>query len=150
MKTFVFVLACTWLISCSTSPDPEQARQNLMETDRAFSELSREQGMNHAFVTYCASDGILLRPQSKPIKGKEAVTELVNLNSDSAFQLTWEPSDARVSSSGDMGFTYGIYTMQLKDGSASRQGTYVSVWIREEGEWRFALDTGNEGLGDPS
>jgi len=148
MKTFILVLACSCLISCSTSSDTEKARQDLMDVDIAFSELSREKGMNHAFISYCATDGVLLRPQSKPITGKKAVSELVSLNDDSLIQLTWEPSDARVSSSGDMGFTYGVYTMELKDGTASQQGTYVSVWVREDGQWKFALDTGNEGLGD--
>ena len=65
---------------------------------------------------------------------------------DEAILLTWEPSDGKVSRPGDLGFTYGIYTMALKDGSKSMQGTYVSVWVKEAGQWRFALDTGNEGL----
>ena len=104
--------------------------------------------MNHAFTTYCASDGVLLRPHSMPITGKEAVSELIQQTDDSVIQLTWEPVDARDSKSGDMGFTSGVFTMELKDGSASQQGTYVSVWVKEDGQWTFALDTGNEGLGD--
>jgi len=150
MKTLVFLVACTCLISCTTQGELEKLKKELMDTDIAFSELSREQGMNHAFISYCATDGVLLRPRSMPITGKDAVSELVSLNDDSAFQLTWEPTDAKVSKSGDMGFTYGIYTMQLKDGTSSMQGTYVSVWIKEEGSWKFALDTGNEGLGEQS
>lgn len=148
MKTHLFLLACSCLISCSSSSSLEKMRLELMETDRAFSELSKEKGMNHAFTTYCASDGVLLRPQSMPVTGKEAISELVQQTDDSAFQLSWEPSEARVSKSGDMGFTYGVFSMQLKDGSASQRGTYVSVWVKEDGQWKFALDTGNEGLGD--
>lgn len=148
MKTLLLLLFCFSLFSCTSLPEPENARQDLMDADIAFSELSREKGMNHAFISYCAKDGVLLRPQSMPIIGKEAVAELISQNVDTSFQLTWEPSDAWVSASGDMGFTYGIFTMQLKDGSTSQQGTYVSVWIREDGQWKFALDTGNEGLGD--
>ena len=148
MKTLLFLLACTCLICCTSSSALEEMRLELMEADRAFSELSLEKGMNHAFTTYCASDGVLLRPQSMPVTGKEAVSELVYQNDDSAVQLTWEPLEAKVSKSGDMGFTYGVFTMQLKDESASQQGTYVSVWVKEEGQWKFALDTGNEGLGD--
>ena len=150
MKTLLFLLTASLLISCNSLPDPEEARQELMEADLAFSDLSREKGMNHAFISYCAKDGVLLRPRSMPVTGKEAVSELVLQNADTAFQLTWEPLDARVSSSGDMGFTYGVFTMQLKDGTASQQGTYVSVWVREEGQWKFALDTGNQGLGEDS
>jgi ketosteroid isomerase-like protein len=150
MKTLLFLLTCSCLISCTSSSSPEKMRAELMEIDRTFSDLSREKGMNHAFTTFCASDGVLLRPQSMPITGKEAVSELVQRTEDSAFQLTWEPLEARVSSSGDMGFTYGVFTMEHKDGTASQQGTYVSVWVKEDGQWKFALDTGNEGLGDPA
>lgn len=32
-------------------------KQELIDADLAFSELSREQGMNHAFISYCAEDG---------------------------------------------------------------------------------------------
>jgi ketosteroid isomerase-like protein len=150
MKTLLFLLTASLLISCNSLPDPEKARQELMEADLAFSELSREKGMNHAFISYCAEDGVLLRPQSMPIEGKEAVSELILQNADTAFQLTWEPLEARVSISGDLGFTYGIFTMQLADGTATQQGTYVSVWVKEDGQWKFALDTGNQGLGDPA
>lgn len=148
MKTLLFLLTCSCLISCTSSSSLEKMRLEVMETDRAFSELSKEKGMNHAFTTYCASDGVLLRPQSMPITGKEAVSELIHQTDDSVIQLTWEPLEARVSRSGDMGFTYGVFTMQLKDGTASQQGTYVSVWVKENGQWKFALDSGNEGLGD--
>ena len=117
-----------------------------MDVDISFSELSKEKGMNHAFETYVAEGGVLLRPESSPIVGKQSIVELLQKSDDGAIQLTWEPSDGRVSRSGDLGFTYGIYTMQLKDGSQTMQGTYVSVWVKEAGQWRFALDTGNEGL----
>ena len=148
MKTLIVIVALSGLISCSNYSGLETLRQELIDADLAFSELSREKGMNHAFLSYCADDGVLLRPESMPVTGKEAIRELISQNDDSVIQLTWEPSDAKVSKSGDMGFTYGIFTMKLKDGTASQQGTYVSVWIKEKDGWKFALDTGNDGLGD--
>lgn len=147
MKALIVIVASFCLISCSNPSGLEKLRQELMDADLAFSELSSEKGMNHAFISYCAEDGVLLRPESMPVTGKAAISELVSQNDDSAFQLTWEPLDAKVSKSGDLGFTYGIFTMELKDGTASQQGTYVSVWIKEKDGWKFVLDTGNEGLG---
>ena len=146
MKALFVLLMCTCLFSCTTEARLEKLSQEIMDVDLSFSELSKEKGMNHAFETYCAQEGVLLRPQSMPIVGKQSVVELLQGREDEAIQLTWEPSDAMVSRSGDLGFTYGIYTMTLKDGSKSMQGTYVSVWVKEAGQWRFALDTGNEGL----
>lgn len=146
MKPLFVILIATCLFSCTTEARQAKLNQEIMDVDISFSELSKEKGMNHAFETYVAEEGVLLRPESSPIVGKQSIVELLQKSDDEAIQLTWEPSDGRVSRSGDLGFTYGIYTMQLKDGSQSMQGTYVSVWVKEAGQWRFALDTGNEGL----
>lgn len=146
MKALLIALIGISLISCNTEVGRERNKQEMMDADRSFSKLSEEMGMNFAFETYCAEDGVILRPQNKPYVGKESIVELLQKSDDEAIQLTWEPSDGKISRSGDLGFTYGIYTMQLKDGSQSLQGTYVSVWVKEGDQWRFALDTGNEGL----
>ena len=146
MKPLIAILICTSLISCNSEARMENLSQEIMDVDISFSELSKEKGMNHAFETYVAEGGVLLRPESSPIVGKQSIVELLQKSDDEAIQLTWEPSDGKVSRSGDLGFTYGIYTMQLNDGSKTMQGTYVSVWVKEAGQWRFALDTGNEGL----
>ena len=147
MKLSLIVLIGTCMMACTQGPSPEEMIRELMEVDRAFSQLSEEKGSNVAFETYCAEEGVILRPGSYPVVGKEAVTELIYQRPDTSYQLTWEPLDAKVSESGDMGFTYGIYTLKLRDGSAQSKGTYVSVWIKENSTWRFVLDTGNEGLG---
>jgi hypothetical protein len=146
MKPLFVILIGACLFSCTTEARMEKLSQEIIDVDINFSELSKEKGMNHAFETYCAQEGVLLRPESSPIVGKQSIVELLQKSDDEAIQLTWEPSAGRVSHSGDLGFTYGIYTMQLKDGSKTMQGTYVSIWVKEAGQWRFALDTGNEGL----
>ncbi len=133
----------TLLTACSNRTTIE----DLMNIDRGFSQLSQDKGMNAAFLQYIADDGIVLRAGARPFVGKLAVTELLSRSDDSTFELTWEPLDGLVSESGDLGFTYGIYTL-VADGS-DKHGTYITVWKRNlQGEWEFALDTGSEGLGD--
>ena len=148
MKSVYFALAALCLFACTTENKMETYRQELLEADKAFSELSREVGMNKAFETYCAGNGVLLRTGSMPIEGKQAISELLAQSDDSSFELTWEPIHAMAAESGDMGYTYGIYTMSLKGADKTMKGTYVSIWIREKGEWRWVLDTGNEGIGE--
>jgi len=58
-----------------------------MEADRAFSDLSREKGMNHAFESYIAEDGVMLRPESMPIVGKDAVVSQLLQDDDSSITL---------------------------------------------------------------
>jgi ketosteroid isomerase-like protein len=48
--------------------------------------------------------------------------------------------------SGDLGYTYELFTVTAKD--TTMQGTYVSIWKKQkDGNWKFVLDTGNPGGG---
>lgn len=132
--------------SCGGERKESLQRSELLAADRTFSDLSSTKGMNHAFETYCDEEGVLLRPGSAPIEGKNAIVSLLTQREDTAFRLTWEPLFAAVSESGELGYTYGTYEqLILKTGEISR-GTYVSVWKKGNKGWKFVLDSGNEGL----
>jgi len=119
-------------------------KERMIRSDEAFSELSRQQGMKKAFIEYMEEDGVLLRPGYIPIVGADAI-EFISQANDSAYILTWKPSGGDVSSSGDFGFTYGVYTLRLPD--TTLFGTYANVWRKQhDGKWKFILDTGNEGI----
>jgi ketosteroid isomerase-like protein len=127
------------------TPDARAAKQEMIETDRAFSEFSKKHGMKKAFIEYIDDDGVLLRPNHLPIIGAYAIDFLTQVN-DSSYTLTWRPSAGAVSASADLGYTYGIYDLQLPDTNIS--GTYVSIWKKQaDGKWKFVLDSGNEGVG---
>ncbi|NOS86203.1 MAG: nuclear transport factor 2 family protein [Ignavibacteria bacterium] len=121
----------------------------LIKADIEFSNLSREKGVKEAFIAYTAENGVLLRPFMMPVVGYDAVKKFME-DGDSNFQLTWEPLYADISTSGEMGYTYGLYTAVFKDEKGvekSSRGTYVSIWKKDKhGNWKFVLDTGNPGL----
>jgi ketosteroid isomerase-like protein len=107
--------------------------------------MSRQIGMKKAFLQYIDNEGVLLRPGHLPLVGAEAIDFLSQL-SDTAYTLTWQPMKAEISKSGDLGFTYGVYTLNIKD--SVYKGTYVSIWKKQnDGSWKFVLDSGNEGIG---
>lgn len=125
----------------------ESPEKQLMAADRAFSDMSKEKGMREAFIEYIDSNGVLLRANRLPIVGANAIDFLIQQN-DTAYTLTWQPQFADVASSGDLGYTYGIYQIRLKATDSSFYGTYTSIWKKQkDGKWKFVLDTGNEGLG---
>jgi ketosteroid isomerase-like protein len=130
--------------------DLQKEIEALKQVDIEFSALSASHGMKEAFLTYIADDGILLRPYSLPITGYEAVKKFLDENGGGDFTLTWTPIYADVSIAGDMGYTYGVYDLSLKDSDGKDQlhrGTYVSIWKKDKfGKWKFTLDTGNPGL----
>ena len=111
-----------------------------------FSEFSISHGMNAAFVAYADTSAILLRPGMKPVIGNTVYCNLLKQSDDSGFNLSWEPTGADIAASGELGYTYGIYT--FSSGQSRQKGTYVTIWkLNPEGKWKFVLDTGNAGLG---
>jgi ketosteroid isomerase-like protein len=133
--------------SCKTKIKKTKAvtPYEMIKADEDFSNLSKKEGMKKAFIEYIDNEGILLRPNHPPIAGADAIDFLSQVN-DSAYILTWKPGGGEIASSGDMGFTYGIYNLEIKD--TVLKGTYVSVWKKQpDGKWKFVLDCGNEGIG---
>jgi ketosteroid isomerase-like protein len=133
--------------SCSSQGEEETGvgpdKFQLIEVDKAFSAMCREKGMKAAFLEYIDSNGVLLRPSEMPFTGASAIDFLVRQD-DSKFELQWEPGGAEISSSGDMGYTYGIYEMRIKDADSVLNGTYVTIWKKQgDGKWKFSLDAGN-------
>ena len=148
----LFFTALLLLIgSCKNKKDANQGladKKELMEVDRAFSDLSEEKGMKNAFIEYADSNVVLLRPNEMPIVGANAIDYLIQLN-DSDFTLTWQPNGGCISGSGDLGYTFGIYAMKPRSKDTTIYGTYTSIWKKQkDGKWKFILDSGNQGIGD--
>ncbi len=118
--------------------------QEILNTDKAFSDMSRQVGMKKAFIQYISKEGALIRPGHLPIIGADAIDFLSQLN-DTAYTISWVPSHGDIAASGDLGYTYGIYTLATED--TTLKGTYVNVWKKQpDGDWKFVIDIGNEGV----
>lgn len=123
----------------------EEAMDEMVSTDKAFSEASAKDGMKKAFLAYVADDAVLLRPGYMPIVDGDVI-KFLNAQEDTSFIMTWEPHGADIATANDMGYTYGVYTVKARD--TVLKGTYLSIWKKEEdGKWKFVLDTGNSGVG---
>lgn len=141
----IFLLACK---ADEKKIDTVELKMQLMDIDRAFSKMSEEKGMKAAFMEYIDSNGVLLRPHTMPLVGGDAMYYIAQTN-DSSFVITWEPTGGMVASSGDLGYTYGMYSMKFKSTDSLAFGTYVSIWKKQsDGKWKFSLDSGNEGVGE--
>lgn len=130
-------------ISCDLQDQTTKTNStnDIMNADRAFSDMSRQVGMKKAFLQYIDNEGILLRPGHLPVVGADAIDYLSQL-SDTAYTLSWKPTHAEIAKSGDLGYTYGIYQLKLEDTTLS--GTYVNIWKKEnDGEWKFVLNSNN-------
>jgi ketosteroid isomerase-like protein len=150
LNIMLFVLIIDLFLILSCKPSSKNSLPGvLLETDKQFSELSVKEGMFRAFISYIADDGVILRDNEYPSKGKEVLIERYQGKSDTSFVLSWEPLSGRISDSGDLGYTYGIFSTLIKATGKVSRGTYVTIWHKQtDGTWKFVLDTGTEGLPD--
>jgi ketosteroid isomerase-like protein len=137
------------IISCTSKKPDNNLVDNkflLMDTDRSFSKLSEQKGIKFALIQFIDSKGVLLRPASIPIVGGQAIHYVSQLN-DTAYTMTWEPKGGNVALSGEMGYTYGVYSVKPNDRDTVLYGTYVSIWKQQtDGKWKFVLQSQNEGI----
>jgi ketosteroid isomerase-like protein len=150
-KIVIFIVLIIGLSSCNffkkkqvTTAQDDKIK--MLNADKAFSKLSQEKGMKTAFLEYIDSNGVLLRPNEMPIIGADAIDYLIQQN-DTDYTLVWEPKGGALAQSGELGYTYGIYSMKPKAMDTAFFGTYVSIWKKQaDGKFKFVLDTGNQGV----
>ena len=66
---FVIILNGIIILSCSRAVK-NKSDGLLLKADRDFSDMSVKEGMFKAFLFYMADDGVILRDNSYPSKGK--------------------------------------------------------------------------------
>jgi len=142
MKYFVLLLFILFIFGCM---QPKYSVEELYKVDLEFSAKSVEVGFNRAFIEFAHPEAVLLKPESMPITGKPAISGIYKNLSAEGIRFTWKPLGGSIAKSGELGYTYGIYT--LKTDSTKNEGTYVSIWKKDKhGKWKYILDSGNEGL----
>jgi ketosteroid isomerase-like protein len=148
MRIVISLSILLLLASCDQTFPRKDPRQQylaeMMQADADFAAMAAEKGYRKAFLQYMEDEAVLLRDNYLPIIGADAVRYVTGMN-DSTFTVDWSPQGGDVATSGDMGFTYGIY--ELRTATEKQSGTYVTVWRRQEdGSWKYLLDAGTQGL----
>ena len=117
---------------------PSNQLQSLINAERTFAQTSKSKSTKEAFVSFLSDSGLIFRPG--PILGKKFWQEA----KEGSDLLTWEPVFADISAGGDMGYTTGPweYRNNRGDSTATATGYFVSVWKKESGQWKVALDMG--------
>jgi|SRR6185437_2984375 len=140
------LIATILLVACNIkqeTPKSVSARE-IMNADVAFSDMCRQIGMKKAFLQYIDNEGVLLRPDHLPIIGADAI-DYISVLSDTAYKLSWKPMHAEIAKSGELGYSYGVYQLELND--TILKGTYVNIWKKEnDGEWKFVVNSNNPGV----
>jgi uncharacterized protein (TIGR02246 family) len=100
-------------------------------------------------VSHYADDASLLIPQIPLLKGKDAVRGgIKHLLDDPAGSLSFTTESVEVSTSGDLAYTRGSYTIVETDEKTKQpvreQGKYVTVYRKgTDGSWKAVIDMNN-------
>jgi ketosteroid isomerase-like protein len=145
-RRIIAVLASALALAtgCSQS-GPQKFKSEILAADKAFAARSAKDGPKAAFLAYLSTDGKLLNDTRA---GADAVNTLF-IQLPPTATLSWEPSFVDVSSSGDLGYTWGRYLLNVPNPKTGlppyqRRGTYVTIWKRQPGGgWKVVLDGGN-------
>lgn len=122
-------------------PGAEATAEAVMEADRAFNQMAREAGEQAAFMEYMdVEDGKLFRP-GNIVQGRDGIEADFAEWPDDA-ELIWSPIGAHGAASGDLGVTWGDYTVE-RGGDEIGKGHYVTAWRKNsDGEWKGVIDLG--------
>jgi ketosteroid isomerase-like protein len=151
-KRLYFLLMPLFLLAaCSRKKeikDTTEQRAEMIAAEISFSEMSKAKGTRAAMMQFIDSNGVLLRPNSFPLVGGDAINFISQAN-DSAYTMIWQPKGGNIAASGELGYTFGVYSVLPKNNDSAMHGTYVNVWKKQpDGTWKLLLDSGNEGLED--
>lgn len=104
--------------------------KSLVKAETEFAESLAKNGSKTAYTTFAANDGLVFRPN--PVNAKTYYGA-----QPESTDVVWSPAYAKVSRSGDFGYTTGPFTVGGKE-----YGQYFSVWKVVNGKWELALDLG--------
>jgi len=142
-KLIVFVVIINACQFPSGSSSPEKLKSELYAVEKEFCAMAQTEGVQKAFVYFAADSAVILR-HSQLLKGKEAIRLQYESFPRKGSKLEWAPDFADVSASGDLGYTYGKYTLTSTDsvGQVTKnEGVFHTVWKRQsDGQWRFVWD----------
>ena len=121
----------------------EQEVDEVMELEREAYRLYQAGNIDGMIDKVIAENARVCPPGSESIVGRENQRVLFKeLAQMEGFELSWEPLEAQVSASNDMAYVYGSVRWKMPE-SAEEVGKFVSVWVKENGEWKNAVEIRN-------
>jgi ketosteroid isomerase-like protein len=132
MNKFFYTIIVASLTVGAYAQKSDGSTKSLVKAEKEFAATLAKSGSKAAYASFAAADGLAFRPN--PVNAKTFYAS----HPDSK-DISWTPVYAKVSRSGDWGFTTGPYT---EKGDKTSYGQYLSVWKANGSKWELALDLG--------
>ena len=143
LLSFALALPAAAFAASTVTPrsgPPDEQVQKLVDAERAFAKKALETNIRDAFYDNMAEDAILFRPT--PVKCRDFFRDRP---ANPGPVLSWYPSYAELSGSGDLGWTTGPWEFRpAKDKEPAAWGHFASVWRADsKGKFHVLLDEGH-------
>lgn len=141
---FLLMLTITSTTFAQTKVNQKKEVKRLIEANKAWAKAATPE----AFMSYIQKDALMMAPDKGVAQGHEAIGDLVGeFQSYPGFQITWEPQEAFVSSSGDLGYSIDKILV-IFDGEDGKKVKLfekgVTIWKKNaSGDWKLAVDIWN-------
>jgi ketosteroid isomerase-like protein len=123
--------------------EQEKSVQELMGLEREILRMFQAGDVDQAMDTHLMEQAIVCPPGMERIVGREnqkaMFKELLKME---GIELSWEPIEAFVGPSNDMGYVYGSVNWKMPN-EARQQGKYISIWVKTEGKWKNIVEIRN-------
>ena len=130
----------------SAAASAKDTADTLRQLEGEFMRAAADKG-SAGYMSYYADNAVEVPNGAAIIQGKVNIAKTMGFLDDKNNHLTWTPLGADISSSGDLGYTYGTYEFSSKDKDGKTvvdHGKYTSIWKKQQdGSWKVVLDMGN-------
>ena len=119
----------------------------LVKIENDFMNAAAEHG-SQGYMSYYADDAVEVPSGTAFLKGKAEIAKTMGFLDSPDNHITWSPVGAGMAASADLGYTYGTYEFTTKDKDGKpvvNKGKYATIWKKQNGSWKVALDMGNSG-----
>lgn len=138
MKSCTIIITLLVSITLNSFGQASDGRvSSLVSAENYFAAKAKENGIRVGFLKVSDNETLVFRP--KRVKAKDFYSK----KQINPGELIWEPTYARISRSGDWGFSTGPYIYTAFSDSLKSYGQYLSIWRADRrGIWKLALNIG--------
>jgi ketosteroid isomerase-like protein len=134
----IFISLLVTLFVTQSNPTPQQAADDLLAADRAFSAASAKTDLITGLTSMFSADVAMMAPVEIAY-GVAKATEALKANpANAGAKVTWTPVRVSVSGDGKHGFTAGGMTTTRADGTVN-PAKYLAYWRKESAGWRVVV-----------
>ena len=145
MKKIIPIALIATFIGCDqTKIDKKAEGEKVMETSREWSQTVATKDIDK-MVSYWADDAFLMQEGQAPLKGKQAIRQMVEESFKiPGFSISWQPESVEVSDAGDMAYMIENAQVSFNDSTGKAvtiKNKAVTIWRKQpDGSWKNAVD----------